>query len=558
MYRKPLFVHSDQTIYLIESLDSNREVSEKLNQFSEQVKAPEGVFTFKITPHSIWSAAARKLSSSEIISFLKEHSQNHIQPALEEMIHRHIKEFGTLKLIRSNDYLDLEAIHPSIISKIQNETELIALEPIKVDDRTLRFTSTNRSKIKETLFNLNFFVSDESNTFGEPLEIRLNPKTKSDMYFTLRPYQDDAVNSYLEYSESTGGGVIMMPPTSGKTIVGLKIIEQLKTCTLVLVENFASGSKWLRELSDKTDLSKNSIGYFQGDPSDIKPITIAEYPQFKNIDALESIQTVDWGLIIYDNAHRLPADTFSQTVDIPSYKKLGFASTLARSDQKGQLVHAWIGPKLYEILPRTLEIQGFVKSVSCMEVRIPLQGEDLDHYNYSRAREDTPSMLKIAAMNPNKITSLKPILVPNMSENILIVSYKPALAKQISNEFDYPFIHTSTLDKELQSIIDLFNLRKKTRLVTTSISEQIPITSIDVMVALSYNHGSEREEYLRVGKLMFPEKGTSKGVLVSFVSENTVEEGAYTRRRRSMIRNGYRYKITSLSDLLEGKVTIWD
>lgn len=538
MYNKPLVLQNNGDIFLLEWLDPDGYLTQELSHFCDLVKAPEQVHTFHLSAHSLWSAAAKGWKAEDVLHTLNKNADNEMAPELISYIKSTIRSFGTLHIKRENNKLVLIAANKEVVDRILSHTELQVLIT-KQNELSLHFEINMRNQIKKLLFDLNLFAIDSTNEIGEPLDININYAA-----FHLREYQREAAEAYLAYKDIVGGGVVMMPPNSGKTVVSLEIITKIKESTLIFVENQASANRWKTELINRTDIADDCIEIYNNGILSPKPITIIDYNKFSNNDALiSSLQSVDWGFIIYDDAHRLPAPTFIPAVEIESHYKLALASTIERADQNGNVVFAVIGPKWYEVRPKILEKMGYQVPVTCIEVKVPLGQTDQNDYELTK---DPHAQRKIAAYNSAKNEAVDKLISKTFDCNVIIVSYRRNLADNLGRKYKIPVIAT-TIDTE--NLVEKFNLRKLTKMVVTSVIERLALKHTDILVATSYKEGSAREEYFRVGKLMEADGQKKRGYLFSLVSKDTIEERDYVRRRRALINYGYRYQIHTLKTL---------
>jgi DNA excision repair protein ERCC-3 len=542
-------VHEDsRKIYLFDWLDQKGEIGQQLIEFTNLLQAPEEIFTFDLSPYTLWTASAKGISEDNIISFLEEYSQNEITEEFKNKIKKNIREFGTLEFYIKDDTLYLQAKHEDIIAHvkmIQSIDSLIIDEP---DDQTIGFLLQYRTQIKKILFYNEFFVKDASYESGDYLDLKLLPKT-SEGELRLRDYQLNAANAYVNYQEKTGGGgTIILPPNSGKTLVGLKVIEELKTTTLIVVDGSYNAEKWKKEIIDKTDLAEDHVSIYK-ESREIKPITIGEYPDVSEYRS----QLHGFGLIIYDNAYKLPTSINEKTTEIKSKFKLAMTSTLARADEQGDEVYALVGPRWYEILPRILVEKGYHVPVLCVEVKVPLSDDDREIYRFHLSAKNYSEMRNMAGKNELKDEIVKELLHHFKKEKTLIISYYVDPTIRMKEKFDFDLIIADT--QNVEEIVEAFNKNDIRKLITSSVKiEKISLKGIEVSIAVSYQQGSEREEYLRIGKLMEAKKGKNQGYLFSLVSKNTIEENKdYIKRRRRLIRNGFRYRIMTSSDVIEGR-----
>jgi len=549
LVHKPLVVHNDRSIYLLEWMDQTGSIAQELTEFADFIKAPEEVHTYKLSPYALWSAAAKGLKIQEIFSTLERYSCNTIEATLKAQISKNVTDFGTLELLKKDGLLELKAKNKDIVDTVCATKQINPNIIDRPGELTLRFNLNYRIELKRELYKKDLFVIDHANLIGEPFDINIRKMTRSGEQLNFRDYQIKAAQEYLRNKNSAGGGgSIIMPPFSGKSLVGIKIIEALKTHTLIIVENEASLKRWSDELDDKTDVAEDCIACYTSTNQEIKPITISTYSFLaSNQIAMGKLTQINWGLAIYDDAHKLPAETYLQTVDIPSQYKLAMASTLARYDGNGNLVLALVGPKWFEIVPKALEAMGYQVPITCVEVMVPLSEKDSEKYN-----SETKVHLRrtIAQFNDNKEMAIETLFKRDFDKNMVFVSYRKELAKRIAMKLRVPLVSSATYEDSYK-IRDSFNEGKLTRIATTSIVEKVDLRGIDILVAFSYHGESEREEYLRIGKLMDATGGRVRSYFIALVSKNTIEESDYSSRRSRLINYGYRFRIVELEELGE-------
>ncbi len=547
MYTKPLIIHGNGYIYLLNALDPDGMLAQKLVSFCNLIKSPEGVSTFEITPFSIWFAAAKGISCKEILATLEQNAVNQLDKNLKSIIETSAVEFNTLDLHNNGGILELTAKDQSKLNVISADSKISRMLLDKTKN-PLRFAASNRILLKIRLFELKYFVIDHANVIGDQLDLNLRSHTVTGDAIELRDYQEDAFQQYIgSHQKVGGGGTIVMPPYSGKTLVALKIIQQLKLCTLIIAENHQSLLRWEEELLDKTDLAPESFSILNEQPHSLKPITLCTYQTASAL--LDHLETANWGLIIYDDAHKLPASF--NVAGISSRYKLALAATLARGDDQGLHVLYIIGPKWYEILPKTLEWKGYQPPIKCVEFKIPFVESQYELYEI----ENNPTgRLHQASLNKNKETVLDIIIDKTykaFGKRINLVSYFLDVAEDIVTKHDIPIISGKTNDKKTKSIIQRFNNNEIPILYSSTKAEKANLKNIDILVNLSFFHTSEREEYLRLGKLMNNRLHRDCLYYFSLVTTGTDEETAYKQRRQQLVNMGYRYHIILFDEVAE-------
>ncbi|MCS0674632.1 helicase-associated domain-containing protein [Cytobacillus firmus] len=536
---KPLVIHpNSRNIFLLESLDKNYEVSQQLIEYADLIQAPEQVHTYNLTPYALWTAKAKKIGAEEVIIFLERNLQNVLSESLKEAIKKDMGHFGSLEFSIDEEKLILKSKTEELVIRIKEIDGIKGMILHTPSPTSLVFKLRYRKEIKKILFEHNLFVKDIICEFGKELDIKCT-------FSELLDYQAAAVNAYLAYNhQAGGGGTIIMPPNSGKIIVGLKIIEELKTSTLVIVEDKYKVDKWKNEIMEKTDLSASNIAIFDQGGTPLKPITIGTYNNISaHVDQLKG-----FGLVIYDDAHNLPTPIHEKTVDLQAKNKLALASTLARSDGNGNLVLALIGPKWYEVLYPTLVNRHHQVPVKCVEVKIPLPDDEWKDY----LQRDIQRKVNPDTLNSNKSIVASILLKKEITKRVLIVSYFKEAISKFSDSLDVERLTSKLNEENRQRLIESFNNKEIDKLVTPSkLIENMTLNMVDVIIALSHQHGSEREEYLRLGKLLPAGDGKNEAVLYSLVSKNTDEERYYAKRRRKLINYGFHYKILLYQSLIE-------
>ncbi|USK30824.1 helicase-associated domain-containing protein [Bacillus sp. CMF21] len=548
MYKYPIITHEkSRLLYVCEWQDPKGKIKDQMIKFADLIKTPEEVSTFLMSPYSLWTAAAKGISAEEIIEFLEKKSQNKLSEGFINTVKKNIREFGSLSFVTEDGYLVLKAKNHYIISEIKRintiESKIVA-EP---NETSLIFNHRDRLEIKKILFNQSLFIKDSTNYRGNTLNFRLLKKDSYGEPIVLQDFQSQAAESFLEYNRHAGGGgTIIMPPSSGKTLVALKIMESLETTTLIITENESSLKRWMSEISDKTDYPKDLVGSICSSHIDMKPITVSTYRDvYNNLNHLK-----EFGLIIYDDAHKLPTENNEKTVLIQSTYKLALASTLARSDGQGMNVIGLIGPKWYEILPNKLVESGFHVPVNCVEIKIPLPQLELEEYE--RASNNPEHQRNIAANNSLKRVVTDYFLKTRPTNQTLIISFFVEIAKKYGDWFDLEVItgEDSLENEEIDALLVAFNNKRITKMIASSLKvERKQFNELDTIIALTYQKGSEREEYLRVGKLM-PQHSKTESYLISLVTRNSIEERDYFRRKRKLSNYGFRYKIEHYESIL--------
>lgn len=537
MKERSLVIHNDRRIYLIESLDENYEVERELNKFTSLIKVPEGIHTYELDEYSLWSSAALGLSYDDIISFLQDNSKNIVPDGIKTYIKNKINEFWTIRLKYVNDSKaileanDNRTIKELVIRFRNSEvTELLKaqINIIRVDELSINFEYKDIYALKEFLINNNIFIDEIIDNKGD-----VKVKVTGDLF----DYQIEAVNSFISENKgmAIGRGIISMPPGSGKTLVGLKIIEKMKVKTLVLVENKESFNCWLNDLKDKTNLAEESellIKYNELNSN----ISIITYRAAQEL--LDKIKAEHWGLIIYDDAHKLPGPKSKVLGYIQSRYKLALGSILKREDNNHYIIYKAIGPKVYSLTLRELEVRKIQIKVVCTEIKIPQ-----NYWNFVQ-RENEKELLK-EAKNQNKIHVYKLLDKKHRNSKVVLVSTYKEIAHKFYETIDNSILIDGKFSPEKRrSLVEEYNSKNVGKLIVSELLEKLQVNDIDVLISISYIGKSEREEYLRIGKLKSSNLYKNKvGYYYALVSENTCEDRIFRMRIQDMVKHGYKFKI---------------
>ncbi|MFW5828550.1 MAG: helicase-associated domain-containing protein, partial [Alkalispirochaeta sp.] len=340
---QPLIVQGDNTILLdVHDTDADRARS-AIAPFTELEKSPEHFHTYRITPLSVWNAASAGLTADQVVAALNEHSRFPVPPHVQDNIAELISRYGKLRLEASDDEYTLLLIVPDsdIRAELQSRPGIAKYLGSHDDPETFTINLVDRGSVKLELIRIGYPVDDRAPlNRGEDISFGLRETTLSGKPFHLRDYQIEAAETfYGEGMPGAGYGAVVLPCGAGKTVVGMAAMNLLKTSTLILTTNVAAVHQWIDELIDKTVLTEDDIGEYTGHRKEVKPVTVATYQilvwradresPFPHFDLFRKHQ---WGLIIYDEVHLLPAPIFRVTAEIQAIRRLGLTATLIRED----------------------------------------------------------------------------------------------------------------------------------------------------------------------------------------------------------------------------------
>lgn len=546
---KPVIVQSDNTLLLEVNNPDFETARDDISRFAELEKSPEHIHTYRITPLSLWNAASMGLSLQEVLSSLKRNSRYEIPELVINTVREQFQRYGILKLIKQDEKLILTSKDPLILSEIMSHKSVRPFLEERIDESSIIVKPELRGHIKQSLIKLGFPVEDLAGyADGDPCDIRLREATSSGKSFTIREYQQSAINAFYKGGGLEGGsGVIVLPCGSGKTIVGIGIMALLKTETLILVTNTVAIRQWKEELLDKTWLTENMIGEYSGEKKEIRPITIATYHiltyrrekkgEFLHFNLF---MMKNWGLIIYDEVHLLPAPVFRFTSEIQSKRRLGLTATLVREDGLETDVFSLIGPKKFDMPWKVLEKSSWIAEALCTEIRLELPESLRAHYAIATDRDK----FRIASENFRKIDIVEKILTLHAGSNILIIGQYISQLKEIANRFRLPLITGSTSVHEREVLYSKFNSGAIKTLVVSKVANfSIDLPDANVAVQVSGTFGSRQEEAQRLGRILRPKQGENRAYFYTIISSNTVEEKFSHNRQLFLTEQGYAYLI---------------
>ena len=514
--------------------------------FAELEKSPEYIHTYRITPLSIWNAAAAGHDAEGIVSSLSELSKYPPPEHVLAEIGEYASRYGRLILEESSDNLCLYSDDTALCEELANSQDLASLIQ-RSSPNSFTVEPINRGRIKERLIKIGYPVDDRAGyTEGEKLPIALRGEMLSGGDFAPRPYQTDAGSAF----HAAGSGVVVLPCGAGKTIVGMSCIEKLQTSTLILATNVTAVRQWIAEILDKTTISEDDIGEYSGRKKEIRPITVTTYQilthrgsaeeEFKHLGLFEER---DWGLIIYDEVHMLPAPVFQVTAGIQARRRLGLTATLVREDNREDEVFALIGPKRYDLPWKMLEQQGWIAKARCEEIRVTMDND----LRMAYAVADKRSKFRLASENPRKMWLVKELIQRHEEDRILILGTYVDQLKALAKDFDIPVLTGKTSQKKRDALFDDFRQGRVRIIACSKIANfSIDLPDASVAIQISGTFGSRQEEAQRMGRILRPKKGDNQAHFYTLVSHETTEQEFAMNRQLFLCEQGYEYHISHM------------
>jgi DNA excision repair protein ERCC-3 len=543
---RPLIVQSDFTLLLEAHHPEFEQVRSVLSRFAELIKSPEPLHIYRITPLSLWNAAYSGMRIEEINSFLGSNAKFGLPFAVQSGIRKYMKRYGLLRLHKVGEELFLVS-EDTVVLK-----ELIELETVRGylgqtrGERAVSVPLAYRGLLKQELMKLGFPVEDRAGYRpGEHLAI--------DPLFKLRDYQAEAVDAF-DLGGEGGSGVVVLPCGSGKTIVGIAAMVKLQCATLILTTNVTSIRQWKRELLEKTSLTEENVGEYNGTHKQVSPVTIATYQILTHRSTKGGAFTHmhlfgqrDWGLLIYDEVHLLPAPVFRMTAEIQATRRLGLTATLIREDGHEEDVFSLIGPKRFEIPWKDLEGQGWLAEVTCKEIRVPLRSALREEYGFA----DSKHKFRIAGENSYKLDVIDELVKRHKHEQILIIGQYLDQLRLISAQTGAPMISGEMSQNEREHLFNLFRTRQIPLLIVSKVANfAVDLPDAAVAIQVSGSYGSRQEEAQRLGRILRPKAGTNQAVFYSITSQDSKEQEFAVKRQLFLVEQGYKYEVIDWESFL--------
>ena len=538
----PLIVQSDRTVLLETDHPQAKDARHELAIFAELERAPEHIHTYRITRLGLWNARAAGHDAQFIIDSLKRWSKYPVPEGVEREIRSTIDRYGKLVIDRDETGLRLTGSTPSILIEVASNRKISELLDERLEN-AYRVKDWARGQLKQELLKLGWPAEDNAGfTPGTPFEISLDQSL-----WQLRDYQKEAVAKF----ELGGSGVVVLPCGAGKTLVGAAAMAEIKTNTLILVTNTVSARQWRDELLTKTSLKQEDIAEYSGSTKDIGPVTIATYQILTTkrkgeFAHLELLNARDWGLIIYDEVHLLPAPIFKMTADLQARRRLGLTATLVREDGRESDVFSLIGPKRFDAPWKDIEAQGYIAPASCYEVRVSLPDEVRMDY----AIADQDARFRIAATADAKMPIIKALLRKHKGEPTLIIGQYLDQIEEVSQGLGLPKLTGETPVDEREQLFARFRRGELTALVVSKVANfSIDLPEASVAIQISGAFGSRQEEAQRLGRLLRPKADGRSASFYTLVARDTVEQDFAQNRQRFLAEQGYSYEILDADEI---------
>ena len=560
----PFIVQSDRSVLVEVDNPKYAEARDALAPFAELEKSPEHVHTYRISNLSLWNAAAAGFTADEVIAVLRRYSKFPIPNNLPADIVETVSRYGRVKLVRADDgKLRLVCRDRPLFEEIGRQKKLAEFLGERLDDTSFVIEPAHRGVLKQALIGIGYPAEDLAGyTPGADLPLELRAVATTGLPFVVRDYQREAADVFYAGGDVRGGsGVIVLPCGAGKTIVGIAAMALLQKSVLILTTSITAVKQWKREILDKTTLTDDDVKEYTGETKDIGPVTVAtyqivtyrpdkteDYPHFGIFDSR------DWGLIIYDEVHLLPAPVFRVTAQIQARRRLGLTATLIREDGREGDVFSLIGPKKYDVPWRELEGKGWIASAVCHEIRVNLP-DDRTRLEYAVA--DHRHKFRIASENPAKLDVVAELLAQFEDQRVLVIGAYLSQLRELARRFDLPMITGSTPTAEREDLYNKFRTGEVRHLVLSKVGNfAIDLPDANVLIQVSGTFGSRQEEAQRLGRILRPKTDGSHASFFTLVTRDTRELDFAHHRQMFLTEQGYSYEILDERDVVGGKQEI--
>jgi DNA excision repair protein ERCC-3 len=544
----PLIVQSDKTLLLEVDHELAQECRLAIAPFAELERAPEHVHTYRLTPLGLWNARAAGHDAELVIDTLLRYSRYAVPHALLIDVADTMGRYGRLKLMNHPAHgLVLESSDRAVLEEVLRAKKIQPLVGARVDEDTVIVHPSERGHLKQILLKIGWPAEDLAGYVdGEAHAIGLVEDG-----WTLRPYQREAADGFW----AGGSGVVVLPCGAGKTIVGAAAMARAQATTLILVTNTVSARQWKHELMKRTTLTEEEIGEYSGARKEIRPVTIATYQVMttrrKGVYAhLELFDERDWGLIIYDEVHLLPAPIFRFTADIQSRRRLGLTATLVREDGHEGEVFSLIGPKRYDAPWKDIEAQGYIAPADCVEVRVTLS----EHERLAYATAEPEERYRLCSTAASKTRIVEKLVEQHRGQQTLVIGQYLDQLDDLGERLDVPVIKGETTVRERERLFQAFRTGEIHTLVVSKVANfSIDLPEASVAIQVSGSFGSRQEEAQRLGRILRPKADGGSARFYAVIARDTVDQDFAAHRQRFLAEQGYAYRIIDADDVMAGE-----
>jgi DNA excision repair protein ERCC-3 len=540
----PLIVQSDKTALLEVDHPQASDARHDLAIFAELERAPEHIHTYRITKLGLWNARAAGHGSDYVLGVLDKYAKFAIPSSVRVDISETMDRYGKLVIRRNPDgVLLLTSESTAILLEASRSPRIAALLGQRISEDSIEVLAFARGSLKQELLKLGWPAEDLAGyTPGAPHAIALN-----EAGWHIRDYQTKAVEKFWD----GGSGVVVLPCGAGKTIVGAAAMSKTKTNTLILVTNTVAARQWRAELLKRTTLTEDEIGEYSGSVKEVKPVTIASYQILTakrkgEYAHLELLNAKDWGLIVYDEVHLLPAPIFKMTADLQARRRLGLTATLVREDGKEGDVFSLIGPKRFDAPWKEIEAEGYIAPAECFEIRVDLPEQE--RLDYAIAEQE--DRYRMAATSKTKIPVINKLMAKHKGEPTLIIGQYLDQIDEVASLLKIPKITGETPVNERERLFQAFREGREPTLVVSKVANfSVDLPEASVAIQISGSYGSRQEEAQRLGRLLRPKADGRTASFYTIIARDTVDQDFAQNRQRFLAEQGYSYQILDVSSI---------
>ena len=545
----PLIVQSDKTLLLDIDHPMSTECRRAIAPFAELERSPEHIHTYRLTPLGLWNARAAGHDAEQVIDTLIKYSRYAVPHSILIDVAETMSRYGRLRLEMDPVHgLILITTDTAVLEEVIRAKKIAPLLGARIDAETITVLPSQRGQIKQSLLRLGWPAEDFAGYVdGQAHDISLVQKD-----WKIRPYQELAAEGFWH----GGSGVVVLPCGAGKTIVGAAAMAHAKATTLILVTNTIAARQWREELLKRTTLNEDEIGEYSGAKKEIRPVTIATYQVMtkkKNgvYAHLDLFDSYDWGLIIYDEVHLLPAPIFRFTADIQSRRRLGLTATLVREDGMEGEVFSLIGPKRFDVPWKEIEAQGYIAPAECIEVRVNLT--ETERLAYATAEPE--NRYRNCATTRTKRDVVEALVEKHAEDQVLVIGQYIDQLDELSEVLGAPLIKGETPVKEREILFNKFRTGEIKCLVVSKVANfSIDLPDATIAIQVSGAFGSRQEEAQRLGRILRPKSDGRGAKFYSVISRDTIDQDFAQNRQRFLAEQGYSYKIIDADDVFQGKI----
>jgi DNA excision repair protein ERCC-3 len=540
----PLIVQSDKTLLLEIDHERAADCRKAIAPFAELERSPEHVHTYRLTPLGLWNARAAGHDAEQVVDTLLEYSRYAVPHALLVDVAETMARYGRLRLEKNPIHgLVLASTDRPVLEEVLRAKKIAGMLGERIDDDTVVVHASERGNLKQALLKLGWPAED----FAGYVDGEAHPIFLDETEWQLRTYQREAAESFWH----GGSGVVVLPCGAGKTLVGAAAMAEAKATTLILVTNTVSARQWKDELIRRTSLTEEEIGEYSGAVKEIRPVTIATYQVLTTkrkgvYTHLELLDARDWGLVVYDEVHLLPAPIFRMTANLQARRRLGLTATLVREDGREGDVFSLIGPKRYDAPWKDIESQGWIAPADCVEVRVTLPSAERLTY----ATAEPEERYRLASCTHHKIDVVRDLVAQHPGQPTLVIGQYIDQLDELAAALDAPVIKGETPVKERQRLFEAFRSGEVGLLVVSKVANfSIDLPSAEVAIQVSGSFGSRQEEAQRLGRLLRPKSEGKTAHFYTIVSRDTVDAEFAQNRQRFLAEQGYAYRIVDAEDV---------